>query len=53
MKNYKKKVTKLYCLCRDFIDAVETCGNECAWTDRKLENILDYAEKLKKEYNKN
>lgn len=53
MKNYKKKVIRLYGLCKDFIDAVETCGNECAWTDRKLENILDYAEKLKKEYNKN
>lgn len=50
MKNYKKKVIRLYDLCKNFIDAVETCGNECAWTDRKLEAILDCVEELKEEY---
>lgn len=50
MKNYKKMVKLLYKECEIFLEQVEALGNECAWTDRMLENILETADKIKKDY---
>ena len=50
MKSYKNKVKELRNKCDEFLQQVNGLGNECAWTDRKLEAILDCAEELKEEY---
>lgn len=52
MKSYKNKIKELRNKCDEFLQQVNSLGNECAWTDRKLEDILDCAEKLKEEYYK-
>ena len=52
MKNYKKMVKLLYKECEIFLSQVEALGNECAWTDRMLENIFETADKIKEEYYK-
>ena len=52
MKNYKNKIKELRNKCDEFLQQVDSLGNECAWTDRKLEDILEFAEKLKREYDK-
>lgn len=50
MKNYKNKIKELRNKCDEFLQQVNSIGNECAWTDRKLEDILDYASKIEKDY---
>ena len=50
MKNYKEEVKQLRDKCNVFLKQVKELGNECAWTDRKLEDILEFANKIKKDY---
>ena len=50
MKNYKNKIKELRNKCDEFLQQVDGLGNECAWTDRKLEAILELADKIKKDY---
>ena len=38
--------------CRAFFDMVDLCGNQCAWTDRQVEDIIGQAKKLESIYNK-
>ena len=52
MKNYKKDVKELKTLCDDFLSCVEQYGNECAYTDRKLEDILAAAKTISDKYEK-
>ena len=52
MKRYKNKIKELKDLCEDYLTCVSQYGNECAYTDRKLENILETATKIKEEYDK-
>ena len=41
--DYKARVEALKAACEVFRNRVNTCGNECAWTDRALELALDAA----------
>ena len=50
MKSYKNKIKELRNKCDEFLQQVSSIGNECAWTDRKLEAILELASKIKKDY---
>lgn len=50
MKSYKNKIKELRDKCDEFLQQVNSLGNECAWTDRKLEAILELADKIKKDY---
>lgn len=52
MKSYKNKIKELRNKCDEFLQQVNSLGNECAWTDRKLEDILEFASKIKKDYYK-
>lgn len=52
MKSYKNKIKELRDKCDEFLQQVNGLGNECAWTDRKLEDILELASKIKKDYYK-
>lgn len=47
---FKKNVEKLVKKCEKFLSQVESLGNECAWTDRVIEQIIEEAEKIKKKY---
>ncbi len=48
--DYKEYVEALRGKCDVFLSQVESIGNECAWTDRALENILAAADELKQVY---
>ena len=37
-------------LCKEYIGFVESVGNECAYTDSVVEEIIRKANELKKEY---
>lgn len=50
MKNYKEKVQQLKTACDEFLSQVNSMGNENAWTDRKLEQIIDIATNIIIEY---
>lgn len=50
MKSYKNKIKELRNKCDEFLWQVNSIGNECAWTDRKLEAILELADKIKADY---
>ena len=43
MKQYKSMVEDLMEECETFLQQVNSIGNECAYTDRQLEVILDKA----------
>lgn len=50
--NIEKKITKFIKKiedeCKEFIKYEETFGNQCAYTDRMVENIIEFAGKLEK-----
>ena len=48
--DYKEYVEDLKGKCEAFLMQVENIGNECAWTDRALENILAAADDLRQVY---
>lgn len=50
MQNYNKHIKILRDKCDVFLKEVEAIGNECAYTDRLLEDILEYADKVKQVY---
>lgn len=50
MKQYKCMIEDLKTLCEDYLIEVETLGNECAYTDRILEDILHKALAIKETY---
>lgn len=50
MKSYKNKIKELRNKCDEFLQRVNDLGNECAWTDRKLEDILAFASKIERDY---
>lgn len=52
MQKYKTNVKILKDLCEDYLSYLDKYGNECAYTDRKLEDILGYAEEIKEKYQK-
>ena len=56
MKSYKNKIKELRNKCDEFLQQVNSLGNECAWTDRKLEDIESaskyYKKAIKKDYEK-
>ena len=39
-------------MCKEYLDFVEGFGNECAYTDRIVEEIMDESDRLKKAYDK-
>ena len=39
--------------CQDFTNTVDSMGNQCAWTDRKIEAILKKMTELKQVYESN
>lgn len=45
-------VKEILFLSEEFVKQVEMLGNECAWTDRKVEQILAAANRLQREYDK-
>ena len=51
-KEIVKAIKELDGKCRTFFDMVGLCGNQCAWTDRQVEKIIDQAKKLETIYNK-
>lgn len=36
--------------CQAFFEMIQLLGNQCAWTDRKVETIIEAAHKLKQVY---
>ena len=52
MVNFKKEVKEINKLCEEFLNEVEALGNECAYTDRIVEEILEVAKKLQTKYDK-
>lgn len=54
MKENNKKieeiVAEIQSRCRNFLSTVKSLGNHCAWTDRKVEGIIDTSKKLEKVY---
>ena len=49
-KKIKKLVEEIGHDVGQFLQAEEMLGNQCAWTDRMVEKIIEDAEKLKKTY---
>ena len=47
-KKIEKVVAELESRCNDFLTTVKSLGNHCAWTDRKVEGIIELSEELKK-----
>jgi hypothetical protein len=43
-------VTEINELCKEYIGFVEGAGNECAYTDRLVERIIEKASELKERY---
>ena len=50
MQNYEKSIKTLRDKCDVFLKEVKAIGNECAYTDRLLEEILEYADTIKNTY---
>lgn len=54
MKENNKKieeiVAEIQSRCHDFLSTVKSLGNHCAWTDRKVEGIINTSKKLEKVY---
>lgn len=50
MQNYNKSIKTLRDKCDVFLKEVKAIGNECAYTDRLLEEILEYADTIKQTY---
>ena len=50
MKSYKNKIKELRNKCDEFLQQVNGLGDECAWTDRKLDDILEFANEIKEDY---
>lgn len=46
----KTIVKKINQISNNYLDYVEGVGNECAYTDRMIEAIIDEAKKLEKAY---
>ena len=53
--NIEKRITKFIRKieeeCKEFIKYEETFGNQCAYTDRMVENIIDFSKQLENSYN--
>lgn len=47
MQEIVKKINEL---CKEYIGFVESAGNECAYTDRIVEKIIERASELKEKY---
>ena len=50
MQNYEKSIKTLRDKCDVFIKEVKVIGNECAYTDSLLEEILKIADTIKQTY---
>jgi len=48
----KEIVKELQEYCAEYTNFIESFGNECAYTDRLVEKIINKAEDLKNKYNK-
>ena len=48
--NFKNEVLNLKNKCEEFLNTVKKIGNECAYTDRILEEVLATSDKLKEKY---
>lgn len=48
----EKKMKELYELVHSYLSYVNTMGNECAMTDRIIENTIKKAKELEEEYKK-
>ena len=48
----KKLVKQVLQDCEAFLESVKAMGNQCAWTDRMVEQIIDDSTELKKTYEK-
>ena len=47
MKEIVKEISEL---CKEYLGFVESVGNECAYTDRMIEEIINKANELKIKY---
>lgn len=47
---FKDDVKKLKEKCDIYLNEVNAIGNECAYTDRLLEDVLDVSQSLKTKY---
>lgn len=52
-KKIEKLIKEITEQCQDFTNSVDLMGNQCAWTDRKIEAILKKTTELKKAYESN
>ena len=50
MQNYEKSIITLRDKCDVFLKEVKAIGNECAYTDALLEEILKAADTIKQDY---
>lgn len=49
-KDIYTQVNKIKKLCERYLTSVDSIGNECAWTDRMVEDIISSSEHLKHDY---
>lgn len=53
MESMLNEVKKINRETKEFLNYLETYGNECAYTDRMIENIIQYSHELEKKYHQN
>lgn len=53
MDSMVSEVKKIKSASQEFLNYMETYGNECAYTDRMVEDIIKYAKILEDKYKKN
>lgn len=49
-KTIKKDVEAVAVTCQEYLDYIKTFGNPCAYSDRIVEEIIEKAKKLEKDY---
>ena len=50
MQNYEKSIKTLRNKCDVFLKEVKAIGNECAYTDRLLEEVFEFVDSIKQTY---
>ena len=52
MVSFEKEIKEINKLCEEFLSKIKALENECAYTDRIVEEILEVAKKLQTKYDK-
>lgn len=53
MESMVTDIKKIHNKTQGFLNYLTTYGNECAYTDRMVEQIIDFAHELEEKYNRN